>query len=140
MHRAAHPFEQASDALDRVTHHRSPDVVLVVVRRQHAADRHAVGLDGVDEVIHGVRRVDEHALSGRAVTDGVHEVHHLAGDRVPDGEVAPREELAEVQPVVRAHGATLLTLVRGAILAACGEQGARFAACPFRPGAPTLPP
>ena len=57
------PLEQRGDALDRVAHHRAADVVGVVVRGEHAGDRHAVGLDGVDEVVDGVRRVDEHALA-----------------------------------------------------------------------------
>ena len=36
--RAAHPLEQPGHAFDRVAHHRTPDVVGVVVRRQHAGD------------------------------------------------------------------------------------------------------
>ena len=75
------PLEQAGDALDRVAHHRAADVVGVVVRGEHAADDHAVGLDGVDEVVDGVRRVDEQALAGRPVADGVDEVDHLRRPR-----------------------------------------------------------
>ena len=81
-------------------------MVGVVVRGQHAGDRHAVGLDGVDQVVDGVGRVDEHALAGGPVADGVDEVDHLLGDRVVDGEVAPRQQLAEVQ-AVGSHRATV---------------------------------
>ena len=68
----------------------------------------------VDEVVDGVRRVDEHALAGGPVADGVDEVDHLGGDRVVDGEVAPRQELAEVEavgpsPMLRRYAATPVT-------------------------------
>ena len=41
--RAVDPLQQVGDALDRVAHHRSADVIGVVVRGQHAGDPHAVG-------------------------------------------------------------------------------------------------
>ena len=47
-----------------------------------------------------VRRVDDQRLAGLPVADEVHEVHHLAGDRVVGGEVAAGEQLAEVEAVV----------------------------------------
>ncbi len=56
------------------------------------------------EVVDGVGRVDEHGLAGGPVADRVHEVDHLGRDGIADREVAPREELAEVQPVVARHG------------------------------------
>ena len=57
-------------------------------------------VDRVDEVVDGVRGVDQQALAGVAVADGVDEVDHLLGDRVVDGEVAAGQELAEVEPIV----------------------------------------
>ncbi len=50
-----------------------------------------------------VGRVDGHGLAGLAVADQVHEVDHLAGHRVVDGEVTPGEQLAEVE-TVGVHG------------------------------------
>ena len=88
------------DALDRVAHHRSTDVIRVVVRGDHAGDVHAVGGDGGEQFGDGVGRVDEDALAGRPVADGVHEVDHLGGERVVDGEVATAQQLAEVQPIL----------------------------------------
>ena len=61
---------------------------------------HAVGGDRGEQVVDGVGRVDEDALAGRPVADGVHEVDHLGGERVVDGEVATAEQLAEVQPIL----------------------------------------
>jgi hypothetical protein len=99
--RAAHPLEEAGDALDGVTHHRAADVVRVVVGGEDASDRQPIGLDPVDEIVDGVRGIDQHALTGLPVTDGVDEVHHLLGDRVGRGEVPSGQHLAEVQPVGR---------------------------------------
>ena len=45
-----------------------------------------------------VGRVDDHRLAGLAVADQVDEVDHLAGQRVVAGDVAPGEQLAEVEP------------------------------------------
>ena len=101
------PLEQPGQPLDRQPHHRAADVVGVVVRGEHAADDHAVGLDGVDDVVDGVRRVDEQALARLPVADGVDEVDHLRGHGIADGEVAAGQELAEVQALGRSHPVTL---------------------------------
>ena len=90
-------LEQRRDPLDVETHHRTADVVGVVVRRQHPGDPHVVGRRGVEQLVDRVRRIDEQALAGRPVADQVGEVDHLRGDRVTDREVAPRQQLAEVQ-------------------------------------------
>ena len=57
----------------------------------------------LDQLADGVRGVDDERLARLAVADEVHEVDHLAGDRVVGGEVAAGEQLAEVQAIV-AHG------------------------------------
>jgi hypothetical protein len=78
-------------------HHRSTDVVGVIVRGQRADDAHAVAGGGVDDLLDGVGGVDHHRLSGRAITDQVREVHHLGRDGVAGREVAAREQTAEVK-------------------------------------------
>ena len=83
-------FEQRGHALDGVPHHRAADVIGVVVRGDHAGHPHAVGGDRCEQVGHGVGGIDEDTVATRAVADGVHEVDHLTGERVVDGEVAVR--------------------------------------------------
>ena len=100
MDRDVDLFEEGGDALDRVADHRSTDVIRVVVRGDHPGDVHAVGGDGGEQFGNRVGRVDEDALAGRPVADGVHEVDHLGGERVVDGKVATAQQLAEVQPIL----------------------------------------
>ena len=83
-----------------IPHHRTADVIGVIVRGEHAGDRHVVGADHVDQFGGSVGRVDEHALTGVTVADRIHEVDHLRRELVALGEVASREELTEVQTVV----------------------------------------
>jgi hypothetical protein len=103
MHRHTDPLQQLRQAGQLETHHRTADVVGVVVRRQHAGQMHAVGLQRVDQITGGVGRVDDDAVAGFAVADEVGEVAHLGGDHVADGEVAPGEQLAEVEAVRIRH-------------------------------------
>ena len=100
MNRAIDPFEQRGDALDRVAHHRPADMIRVVVRGQHSADDHAVGGHGVDHLVDGVGRVNQEALAGGAIADRIDEVDHLLGERIAGSEVATRQQLAEVEPIV----------------------------------------
>ena len=95
--------EQLTHATDLVAHHVAADVVLVVVRDQRPGDLHAVGGGDVEDAPHVVSGVDDHGLAGLAVADQVDEVDHLPGQRVAAGDVAPREELAEVEPVGCVH-------------------------------------
>jgi hypothetical protein len=74
----------------------------VVVRDERAGDAHAVGPRDLDELTHAVRRVDGDRLSRVSVADEIDEVDHLPGDEVVAGEVPPRQQLTEVQPL--AHG------------------------------------
>ena len=62
---------------DRRAEQTAADMVGVIVRGEHADDLHAVGGDGVDQSGRVVGRVDEQALTGGAVADGVDEVDHL---------------------------------------------------------------
>ncbi len=76
-------------------------MVGVVVGDEHAAQVHVVGGEDVDEFRRPVGRVDRDRVTGLAVADEVHEVHHLPGDLVVVREIATREQLAEVQTVLR---------------------------------------
>ncbi len=106
MDRALDTFEQCGDALDRVSHHRAADVVGVIMGHERPGHRHPVVADRGDQIVDRVGRVDEQALAGAAVADGVDEVDHLLGQRVVGGEIAPREQLAEIQ-IGFAHRPTL---------------------------------
>ena len=90
----------AAHTFDRVAHHGTADVVGVVVGGQHAGDGHVVGFDRIDDVTHGVGRVDQHALAGDTVADRVDEVDHLLGEQVAGSEILARQQLAEVQTIV----------------------------------------
>ena len=54
----------------------------------------------VDEVGDGIGRVDEQAFARRAVADRVDEVDHLLSEHVAGGEVAPGQQLSEVETIV----------------------------------------
>ena len=77
MHR-----EQLADAGDGVAHHVAADVIGVVVRGERADESHAVGREDVEQSPDVVRGIDGDRLAGLAVADEVHEVDHLARDRV----------------------------------------------------------
>ncbi len=94
--------EELARAFDRVTHEVAADVIGVVVRDEGAGDAHTVGRRDLDELAHAVRGVDGQRVSGFPVADEACEVDHLPGDGIVAGEVAPGEQLAEVQAV--GHG------------------------------------
>ena len=77
-------------------------MVGVIVGDERARDAHAVGLRRVDELTHPVRRVDGERVARLPVADEVHEVDHLLGDQIVTREIAPREQLTEIQAV--GHG------------------------------------
>ncbi len=94
--------EELARALDRVAHEVAADVIGVVVGDERAGDAHAVGRRGLDELAHAVRGVDGQCVSRFPIADEVREVDHLPGDGIVAGEVAPGEQLAEVETV--GHG------------------------------------
>jgi hypothetical protein len=65
-----------------------------------ARDSHAVGFGELDELAHGVGRIDDDRFPALAITDEVREVDHLRRHRVVTGEVAPGQELAEVEAIL----------------------------------------
>ena len=74
--------------------------------------RKPVGVEHLDELLDAVRGVDRNGLARLAVADEVHEVDHLPRDRIVTREVAPGEELAEVQTLAhRRSNATLIAPV-----------------------------
>ena len=89
--------EQRGDALDREAHHVPADMVGVVVGGEHAGEAHPVGVEELDQLVDAIGRVDRDRLTRRPVAEQVHEVDHLAGDRVAGREVAAREQLPEVE-------------------------------------------
>ena len=127
-----HLLEQRADALERPAAHLPPEVVRVEVGPEHAGQPHAVGRQDVEEVLHGVGRVDDDRLAGLAVADQVDEVDHLAGHHVAVGEVAAREQLAEVQP--RRPGCTSLIALRLLRRSVPGAPARPAAAPAPRPG------
>lgn len=94
------PIEEARDSFDSVPHHRTPDVIGVVVRRQHPGDAHVVGGGDVDQLVDAVGRVDHDAFTSGPVADEIDEVDHLSSERIIRGEVVPGQKLSEVEVVV----------------------------------------
>ena len=72
-------------------------MVGVVVGDEDAGDRHVVGRGDLEQVADPVGRVDDQASMLLAIADQIGEVDHLGRQLVRDGEVASREQLAEVQ-------------------------------------------
>ena len=97
VHRDADPLQQLGKSLELEAHHRPADVVGVVVGDQHPGQPHPVGLEGVEQIAGGVGGIHHHRVAGLPVADQVGEVAHLLSYRVGSGEVAPGEQLAEVE-------------------------------------------
>ncbi|MEY2958011.1 MAG: gamma-glutamyl phosphate reductase [Actinomycetota bacterium] len=110
VHRAGDDVEECRDAGDVVPEDRPTDVIGVIVRGEDTGDLHAVVADDVDDRRRVVRRIDEDALTGRPVTDGVDEVHHLRRELIGGSEIASGEQLTEVEIVGLAHGSSVRCL------------------------------
>lgn len=99
VHRNVDRLQQGSDALDAMTHHRTTDVVGVIVGGEHSSDRHPIGCGDVQKFSDTVGRIDDDAFPGRAIADQIDEVDHLTGHRVGRGEIVSGQELAKVEDV-----------------------------------------
>ena len=113
--RNLHQLEQIGDARDLVAEQVAPDVIGVVVGGQHAGEAHSLVREDVDHLARCVGGIDGDDLTSLAVTDQVDEVHHLESQGIADGEIAPCQQLAEVQAVA-AHASI-----------ASGDQSANLA-------------
>ena len=91
-----------------MTHHRTTDVVCVVVTHQDSCDHHVVAGCNVEDLLYRVSGVDDHAFFRLAVADEIDVVDHLGGEVVASCEVSSREELPEVHGALR-HVNTLLS-------------------------------
>jgi hypothetical protein len=110
VHRHADPFQQFGETLELEAHHRAADVVRVVMTDEHTGQMHAIGLDGIEQIVGGVGRVDDDAVARLAIADEVGEIAHLLGDDVVRGEVSAGQQLLEVQTVLvgwAGHAATV---------------------------------
>ena len=96
-------FEQIGDTCDRVAHHRTSDVIGVIVGCKNPGQAHAVGFDNGEQFVDGVRGVDDDALAGAPVAEEINEVHHLRSETVTDREVPSREQLTKIEAVVVGH-------------------------------------
>src|SRR4029078_6405160 len=74
--------EELAQALDLPAAEVTADVILVVVRDQHARQPHALRADDLYELAHAVRRIDRDALAALTITDQVAVVAHLPRDLV----------------------------------------------------------
>ncbi len=92
--------EQLIDPGDGVARHLPADVVGVVVGGEGASQGHAVLVEDPEQVLDAVGGVNDDGLTGLPVADQVHEVDHLAGHRIGGREVAPGEQLTEVEAVI----------------------------------------
>ncbi len=104
-HRAL--LEERADTFDGVAHHRSADMVGVVMGRKHAGERHVVFMNDAQDVIDGVCRVHHYALARLAVANEIDEIDHLVRKWVARCKIPTAQELSEIQLVVGgrdAHG------------------------------------
>ena len=115
MDRDVAGFEKVGDSVDAMTHHRTTDVIGVVMGGKDAGELHSVGLDDSQEFIDGIGRINDHALFADFVAEKIDVIDHLSGESVADREVAPRQELAEVEPVVCGHVDRLWRTLCGAM-------------------------
>ncbi len=103
MHRYGCEFEQFLHALDGVTHHFSAHMVWVIVGGDGSNEMHAIGGKHLKDAGNVVGRVDHDGLTGLAVAHQVHKVDHLLGQWVGAGNIATRQQLAEIQTVRSLH-------------------------------------
>ena len=101
VYRAGVDRHQGGEPFDGHAEDVAAYMIRVVVRDQRAGDAHAVRRGGVDDALDVPGGVHHQALTGVAVTDEVHEVLHLPGEGVCLTDVAPAEELPEIE---RGHG------------------------------------
>ncbi len=99
MNRHGCEFEQLLNTLDGITHHLSTDMIGVVVGGDGTHEFHAIGGERLKDAGDVVGRVDHDGLTGLAVAHEIHEIHHLLGQWVGAGDVAARQQLAEVQAI-----------------------------------------
>lgn len=74
-------------------------MVRVIVRCQYTCNCHTVLLGDAYKIVNGIRRVNQNALTGNAVTDEVCVVHHLARQRIADRKISAAQKLTEVKRV-----------------------------------------
>ncbi len=103
------PLQELGDAVDRVAHHGSADVIGVIVGREGTGEGHAVCLEEVDQRVGVVGGVDHDGFARRSIADEVAEVDHLLGNRVGRGEIPAGEQLSEVETIV--HDRTVVARV-----------------------------
>ena len=99
MNRHGCEFEQLLHTLDGITHHLSTHMVGVIVGGDGTDEFHAVIGEHLEDAGDVVGGVDHNGLTGLAVTNEVDEVDHLLSQRISAGDVAARQQLAEVQTV-----------------------------------------
>jgi fatty acid desaturase len=114
VHRHRPTSQQLTHARDLVAHHVAAHMIRVVVGGQRPDQPHSVLVENGQDVVNPVGRVDHHRVTGLSIADQVDEVHHLAGQRVVDGDVSPGEKLAEVETVVGCHDGNDTSLTGGA--------------------------
>ena len=94
-------LEERGNSFDGVPHHRTTDVVGVIVGGKHSGDAQALCLDNGDEIAHVVRGIHEDTLTGVAISDRIGQVDHLCRHGVTSRVVLTGEQLAEEESVVR---------------------------------------
>ena len=102
MNRHGTRFEKARYSFDAHSHHRSSDVIRVVMGGEYSIDSHAIGGGNADEFVDCVCGVDHQTRTCLAIADDVDEIDHLSGHWIIDCEVVSGQKLAKVQAVVHA--------------------------------------
>ncbi len=89
--------EQILQAGQGEAEHVATDVIGMVVRDQHTGEPHTIVGKGGEDVVDRVRRVDHDRVPSFLIADQIGEVDHLSRYRIADREVAPGQQLTEVQ-------------------------------------------
>ncbi len=110
VHRHRRQLEQISDATDGVTHHVATNVIWVVVSAERPSEFHLVLFEHIQNALGVIGRIDHHGLASSTVADEIDEVDHLLSDRVGRSDVAPGQQLSEVQTIF-GHGFTVYPTV-----------------------------
>ena len=92
--------QELGDSIDLVAHHRTADVIGMVMGGQNTGDLHAVGFNDFQKFINCVCGIDDDAFARVSVAQQIDEVHHLGCEAIAHCEVPSGEQLPKVEAVI----------------------------------------
>ena len=90
MYRDVYVLEKLGNSFQLHAHHRSADVVGMVMGCQHPSTAHVVGGKHCEQAFNVVSRVNQHRFTALTITDRIDEVDHLRCDGIVGSEVSTR--------------------------------------------------